>query len=189
MPTCTPIYGLSYPICSDPPCDVAGTFCEFTNQVETQLDRLDGVVDRTSDTIPQFQVSISAPYTLTGTSIVIAFDTVLVDTDNMVDLTTDPFSFPINTPGRWFLYFNASANGNITIQENWTIGISNTPITGAPNIPAQNYEDNGTINPSFLDGSGIQRYPSAGQRVRMFANPATRIVLTATFGGYWIGDI
>lgn len=189
MTTCTPIYGFTYAECSDRPCDIGDAFCTFVNEVEAELDRLDGVVDRTVDTIPQFEVSISVATTLTAGSSNIPFDTVNVDTDNMVDLAADPFSFPINRLGRWFFYFRASANGNTAIQENWSIGLVNTPSLGLSNVPLQNYEDNGTINPSFLNGSGFQRYPAAGTRVSMFANPATGIVLTATFGGYWVGDL
>lgn len=189
MTTCTPIYGFTYALCSDRPCDINDAFCAQTGEVETQLDRLDAIVDRTVDTIPQFQVSLSAPFTLPPGTSNVGFDTVGVDTDNMVNLTADPFSFAINHPGRWFLYFKAQANGNIAIQANWSIGINNTPATGVPDVPFQNYDDNGTINPVDLNGSGFQRYPTAGQRVSLFANPATGIVLEATFGGYWVGDL
>lgn len=84
MPTCTPIYGLTYPIGSDAPCDQSETWCDFAAAVEAQLDRLDLIVGRTDTAIPMAKVSISLPQALASQ---ITFDTVDEDTDNMVDLS------------------------------------------------------------------------------------------------------
>lgn len=84
MTTCTPIYGFTYALCSDRPCDIGDTFCEFASQMETELNRIDSVVARTNTAIPMAKVSISAPQALGA---LIVFDTVDEDTNNMVDLS------------------------------------------------------------------------------------------------------
>lgn len=188
MPTCTPIYGLTYPICADPPCDVGETFCEFANQVEAELDRLDAVVDRTINTIPQFEVMVG-PYTFVGTDRTVSFDTVNVDTDSMVNLSENSFAFPIKTSGRWFFYFHVSTNGNFAIQENIPATVVNTPSLGVITI-TQDYQDNGTNYPVSIDGSGFYRYPAANATlVSLVVNTAAGAILSATFGGYWMGDL
>lgn len=187
MPTCTPIYGLTYPICSDRPCDVGDTFCEMMTQVEVELDRLDDLVNRTVDTIPQFEVSVGA-YTFIGTNRNVAFDTIGVDTDDMVDLTGDPFSFTINTLGRWFFYFRVSTNGNNAVQGNIPVSVVNVPSLGVITI-TQDYQDDGTNYPVPIDGSGFYRYPAAGAQVKLSVNTAALSIVSATFGGYWVGDL
>jgi hypothetical protein len=187
MATCTPIYMLPYIECSDRPCDQSDTWCAFAEAVEIQLDRLDAIVDRVVDTIPQFEVSVGE-YTFIGTNRNVAFDAVGVDTDDMVDLTTDPFSFPINTLGRWFFYFRVATNGNTAVQGNIPVSVVNTPSLGVITI-VQDYQDDGTNYPVPIDGSGFYRYPSAGARISLSVNTAALSIVSATFGGYWMGDL
>lgn len=187
MPTCTPIYGFTYALCSDRPCDIDDTFCEFANQVEVELDRLDTEVDRVVDTIPQFEVAVGA-FAFTDSNRTIAFDTINVDTDDMVDLVTDPFSFPINTLGRWFFYFRVSTNGNTAVSPSIPVSVGNTPSLGVITI-GQTYPDDGTNYPVPIDGSGFYRYPAAGTRVRLTVSTAATAIVSATFGGYWVGDL
>lgn len=187
MPTCTPFYGFTYALCSDAPCDIGDTFCEMAHQVETELVRLDDVVDRVVDTIPQFEVAVGV-YTFPGTSGLVAFDAVNVDTDNMVDLTSDPFSFPVNRTGRWFFYFRVSTNGNIAIQGNIPVSVVNTPSLGVIPI-VQDYQDDGTNYPVPIDGSGFYRYPATGTRVGLSVSTAAPAIISAVFGGYWVGDL
>src|SRR5688572_7425714 len=180
MPTCTPIYGFTYALCSDPPCDIGDTFCEMISQVEAELDRLDEVVNRTVDTIPQFEVSVGA-YTFTSSGDrKVAFDAVGVDTDDMVDLTADPFSFPINRTGRWFFYFRVSTNGNTALQGNIPVTVTNTPSLAQTTIN-QDYQDDGTNYPVPIDGSGFYRYASAGTRVSLTASTAALAIVSAVF--------
>ena len=96
MTTCTPIYGLTYALCSDRPCDIGDTFCEFADQVEDQLDALDLIVDRTIDSLIMAKVRMTAPLAVVipaaaNYSASIAFDAVDVDTADMVDLAANPF--------------------------------------------------------------------------------------------------
>jgi hypothetical protein len=91
MVTCTPQYGLPIVEGTDRPCDYDDTSCAFAEAVEAELDALDAVVARTATTIPVGWVRASAPFTVTQntTTNVFAnppFDTVMMDTGNMVDL-------------------------------------------------------------------------------------------------------
>lgn len=187
MPTCTPTYRFTYALCSDRPCDIGDTFCEFVDQVDTELTRLDGVVDRVVDTIPQFEVAVGA-YTFVGSNRNVAFDTINVDTDNMVDLTSDPFSFPITRAGRWFFYFRVSTDGNIATSINISVTVVNAPSLGVITI-VQDYPDDGTNYPVPIDGSGFYRYPTTGNRVRLTVATAATAIQSAVFGGRWVGDL
>jgi hypothetical protein len=188
MATCTPIYGLPYIECSDRPCDQEDTWCAFVNAVEIELDRLDGVVARTVTTIPQFEVAVGAYVFASSGDRKVAFDTINVDTDDMVDLTSDPFSFSINTVGRWFFYFRVSTNGNSALQGNIPVSVVNVPSLGGHNV-GQDYQDDGTNYPVPIDGSGIYRYPNTGTKVGLTVNTAATAIISATFGGYWLGDL
>lgn len=92
MTTCTPIYRLPLIEGSDRPCDQSETWCAFAGTLETELDRLDSVVARTATAIPFAKVSLSTPQTFNATTSGsrIAFDTILDDSDDMVDLTANP---------------------------------------------------------------------------------------------------
>lgn len=126
MSTCTPIYGLAQVECSDRPCDVNDTLCQFANNVEAQLDALDAVANRTATTVPMVILERNDPFVITaGIVSQPEFQSVLVDTDNMADLTTLNTGFIINTPGIYFLWLYVRGSGtslspnmdtNITIQ-------------------------------------------------------------------------
>lgn len=188
MATCTPIYGLPYIEASDRPCDQSETWCAFAAAVDEELTRLDGIVDRTVDTIPQFQVSVAA-YTFIGSNRVVGFDTIGTDTDDMVNLTSDPFTVTINTAGRWHFYFRVITNGDFAVSQNIPVSVQNTPSLGVPVLIAQDYQDNGTNYPVSIDGSGFYRYPTTGTKVSLSVGTAATAIVSATFGGYWVGDL
>lgn len=188
MTTCTPIYMLPYQDCSDRPCDAPGVWCDFAAAVEVQLDRLDVLINRTVDTIPQFEVSVGAYIFPVSSNRTVAFDTINVDTDNMVNLAEDPLSFPINTFGHWLFYFRVITNGDILIQGNIPVSVVNVPATGGLSV-VQDYQDNGASYPVSIDGSGFYRYSTAGTRVSLNVGTAALSIVSATFGGYWLGDL
>lgn len=106
MATCTPIYGLAQVECSDRPCDVNDTLCQFANDVEAQLDALDAVVNRTATTVPMVILERNDPFTIVVGSnpSLPEFQSVLVDTDNMADLTTLSRGITIQTPGIYYTW-------------------------------------------------------------------------------------
>lgn len=101
MTTCTPVYRLPIIEGTDRPCDQGDAWCAFAETMETELDRLDAVVARTATAIPFAKVSLSAPqtYNATTSGSRIAFDTILDDSDNMVDLTANPGEVQAQRPG------------------------------------------------------------------------------------------
>jgi hypothetical protein len=110
MPSYTPNYALPYPIASDSPCTLSDTWCAFDDAVETQLDAIDSVVARTATATPMAIVSTiglkqySNDPNVLGSNLVVTYDSVLVDTDGMTNLNTNPQGLTIQTAGiylRW----------------------------------------------------------------------------------------
>lgn len=190
MPTCTPVYGLTYAIGSDRPCDIGATLCTFADEVEVELDRLDAIVDRTADSVPMAQVrmTLTTAYPV-GTSTV-GFDTVDVDTAGMVDLTDDPYTILLPYGGRYLIYANAIGN---------TIGVGNTVILTAATLSFDMYLDDAST-PIYLNTGMELRYAPVGVAVvKDTSSPALTLTVqcplaapvftSITFGAYWIGDL
>lgn len=207
MPTCTPIYGLPYPVGSDRPCDQSETWCDFAAGVDARLDILDDVVDRTVDTIPMAQVRLTTAHTQPsnpggGTPSFVPFDTVDVDTANMVDLASDPYIITLPRFGAYFVYFTVEGvSGGAGNQ--WRMGARTpTPSVGTvPSVAFQLYLDDGST-PVTMSSSGLFRYLSpvpAGTTGYTTSDPrvvlqvdtaAVALVLTAvTFGIHWMRDL
>ena len=196
MPTCTPLYGLPYAIGSDRPCDIGDTLCDFANAVETELSRLDSIVDRTVDTIPMAQVRMTVTTTYPtnpggGTPAVVAFDTVDVDTADMVNLTANPYVITLPRAGRYIVY--AQYFGT-------TVGTGNQINFTAGTVARAEYLDDAST-PIYLNASAELRYAPATVTgvVRDTGNPDLTFLLSCavtppvatniTFGVYWIGDL
>jgi hypothetical protein len=192
MPTCTPVYLLPYPIGSDPPCDVGGTLCAFATAVEAELDRLDAVVDRVVDSVPMAQVrqTITRTYAANpggGTPAAIQFDTVDVDTADMVDLAANPFLVQLPRFGRYHVY------GHIVGD---TVGASNSVSISVSGDSLDQYLDDGST-PIYANGSIVIRYSntapadtSTGALTFTVSVAAVGPTITAaTFGVYWLGDL
>lgn len=204
MTTCTPIYGLAYIECADRPCDQSTTWCDFINTVEVNLDRIDATADRTVDTIPQAQVRLTIPRTQGtnpggGTPQLVPFDTVDVDTANMVDLAADPFTILLPMQGIYFVYFDVEAT-TTGAGNRLTARAASANGSSAPAVANQLYLDDGS--PVFMSSSGEFRYQNpipagtsnyttSDNRLVLQVNaPAVGIPLTAvTFGTYWLRDL
>ena len=106
---CTPIYGLPYATGSSDPCNIGSTGCEFAEAVEVQLDALDAIVDRTALTVPLGFMAYSGRQDYNNNqpgAYVPFFDTTLVDTDNMIDFSSDPTLMTIRTAGVYALFMS-----------------------------------------------------------------------------------
>lgn len=204
MPTCTPFYGLPYIIGTDRPCDQDETWCEFATAVDAELDRLDDVVDRVVDTVPMVQVRLTLPRTQAtnpggGVNVLVPFDTVDVDTANMVDLAASPFVITLPRFGVYMVYFTVTgttAASNI----NWRVQAQH-PTDTVANVASQSYIDDGST-PVVISSAGEYRYlvpvPASTfdyttadpQLVLVADSPSAGLPLTAvTFGAYWIRDL
>jgi hypothetical protein len=166
MATCTTVYGLAVVECSDRPCDVNDTLCEFANGVEEQLDALDAVVERTATTVPMVKLAMTVPRVITTNNddaVVIHFDTVLVDTDNMFDSSASDDFIVFNTAGVYNFSYNFRATttggGNQT-----AVGgavFLDLPPTGfgTSTRPTQDNRQNQTGQPMYQSGVGL--FPAA----------------------------
>ena len=122
--TCTPNYQLPYPTGASRPCDYDETSCEFAEAVEAQLDLLDTVVLRTETTVPMAWIKTSTSFFTVqnaGQNAIFEppFDTVIVDTDNMVDLIQFN-GITVNTPGLYlcWIYVRGTATAVIATDTN-----------------------------------------------------------------------
>jgi hypothetical protein len=200
MTTCTPVYGLPCIDGGDAPCEQSATWCDFATIVEANLDRLDAVADRAIDSIPMAQVRLtvasSQAASPTGSAVYVSFDTVDVDTDNMVDLTANPFVITLPSFGRYFAYFSIQAATTGTANINIIAAVA-TP-TGTALETVDQYSDD-LSNPFYMSGSGSFRYqsPTGGanqtttsNQILLNVNTTAAIPLQAvTFGVYWLGDL
>jgi hypothetical protein len=192
MATCTPVYGFTYAVGSDAPCDIDDTLCAFAAEVEAELDRIDTVVDRTVDSVPMAQVrmTLTTAYPSNpggGTPAVVAFDTVDVDTEDMVNLTDDPYTITLPRFGRYLVYANAVGV---------TVGAGNTVTLNAASTASDQYLDDAST-PIYLNAAAELRYAASG--VLDVTSPAltctvscaaaSPVFTSITFGAYWLGDL
>lgn len=106
-PDCLPYFE-----CTDSPCLNTGTvcepssvFCDLTALLDLRLTSFDATAERTNAAVPFAKVARSAPQTIdtniATSSRFVEWDTVLLDNNNMVDLTVDPNFINIRTTGIW----------------------------------------------------------------------------------------
>lgn len=197
MPTCTPIYQLPYPIGSDPLCDVDETLCELVTTVEEQLNRLDGIVDRTVDTVPLVRVRLTSPFTFvstTNTTIAVPFDTIDVDTANMVNLEDDASRIMLPFEGTYSTAFQVTL-ASVPTGDLFSASIG--PLSGFGPAFDQYLSDGST--PVMLNSSNLLRYTtsllvprdttSTDIYLNLFALVGTFIVTEAIASVYWQGDL
>jgi len=199
MSTCTPVYGLEYAVGADRPCDINDTLCAFADSVESNLDRFDAIVDRTIDTTPMAQVRLTAPFSFDntgggGTTISIPFDTVDVDTDNMVDLASNPFGITMPAFGRYVVNFQlVAASFPVAITINASVGsLSNTNIG-----PYDNYLSDASV-PVPMNGTYTVRYSTTSPSdtttddLLLYVTVPASVVTTinsARLTVYWLADL
>jgi len=197
MATCTPIYGLAMVECSDRPCDIDDTMCQFANDVEVELDRLDAIVTRTATTIPQAVVAFTESTTYTvvpASNFPTVFDTVLADTDDMFDSAV-PEQILINTPGMYSLSANiwgktTGAGGNLAgTNLYFRVQTGPTPVTITSDV--RQFAANG-LN-FFLDINAAHPLLAGDVVILLqsvfFIVPDTFTVNRVQFSVTWLGDL
>lgn len=138
--TCTPTYALPYPTGASRPCDYDETSCEFAEAVETQLNLLDAVVQRTETTIPMAWINASLDFFVVqnaaqNTLVQPPYDTTVVDTDNMVDLTQFN-GITVNTAGLYltWVYIRSTATAVTVTDTNTFYNLVIEPPVNVSNI-------------------------------------------------------
>lgn len=194
MTTCTPLYGLPYAEGGDRPCDVFEPLCDFANAVETQLDLLDGVVDRVVDTVPMVQVKLTTPFTFvstTNTTVTIPFDTISFDTANFVSLADSANQITLPRGGRYLVSFQMQI-ASIPVSDTAFVSLS------AGSVFDQYVSDSST--PVYLNGAGELRYAPPGSGVIVdTTSPLLTLTLAVLIGTFtvdavtlciaWIADL
>lgn len=105
MVACTTDFDLPYQEGTDRPCDLPEIWCRFADLVEAQLLVVENIVNRTAVGVPFAKVTKTSTTTypipaLPGTDMfAVQFDSVVVDNDNMVDLSSDPLHVFVKRPG------------------------------------------------------------------------------------------
>jgi hypothetical protein len=90
-----------------PLCDKTSVWCELAGILDGVLTTFDDIKARAVDSFPYAQVGISAlPYVVqigdtTLAEVLLPWDSVLGDSDNMADLSVDPYSLTLRRPGVW----------------------------------------------------------------------------------------
>lgn len=208
MTTCTPL-GLVFPEGSDAPCDVAETTCEFAAGTEGYLTQLDDLVQRTATTLPMAWVRTQVPVSLvisfsSLSGIQPVFDTVVADTDNMVDLTVRPSEILINRTGIYMLGFYmrgqvtllAPGNSMNTFSSIDPTGSNSFPITGTGfNSYLPKYRSYVFTNGYIMAQTAFTILPlSAGETYTLNISPSgldndTFTLVEADLYAVWLGDV
>lgn len=130
--------GLLYPSGTDRPCDSWETWQRFGLDLDSRLSALDVDVARAAGR-PFAKVSTVTPQQLTLAEDLVAFDTVLADTDGMVDLNRLPEAVVPQRPGIYLLEAWGTLN-NLDTGAVWSIyiveggsGIEGGIVTGMQN--------------------------------------------------------
>jgi len=192
MTTCTPIYGLEYQTGSDRPCDAPEVWCNFAQSVEDQLDIIDTSMSTSIVTVPQFAVSVAGGFTLSPADLV-PFDTVLADTANIVDLSSNKYTFRLPMAGRWFLYYQASIS-YASFLVAFTLRIGNFPALSTSEsfyTSEVDYSTTNTANPIFAGTGQMVYYPDDATSIGLnvgTTDPAN-VNFSAILGGFWMGDL
>lgn len=196
MATCTPILGLPYAEGSDAPCDINDTLCEFAEAVESALDALDSMVDRTIDTVPMVQVKLTAPLTTVSaggsTVITVPFDTISFDTANMVSLAMNPYRITLPRQGRYLASWQLQMS-SVPLNDTVTARLLGSSVSGL--TQDQYISDSST--PVYLNAASELRYASSGVvdttsqflTFNVLVNIGTFVIESATVCLTWIADL
>jgi len=194
---CTSDFGLPYQECSDPPCDLAQVWCDLVNLVEAELLAGDDVVARTSTAVPLAMIHYEPDVAVALGGGEVPFDTVLADTDDMVDLTVFPGILPkrngnylIDVHLRYGLGLDNAREGayirigNVTMP---VIGGTLPAVATAYTRGLTNHDDEvrGSMLWQFNDTSPIPRDITVIDHGTSGTNPLQLATLTV----YWHSDV
>lgn len=84
-------------------CDPSTVWCDLVNIVEAQLNPIDDLISRTATAIPLASVTGTQPLD-SGIPVNVVFDTVMFDTDNMVNLDANPTVVTPQRSGMYMVY-------------------------------------------------------------------------------------
>ena len=203
MTTCTP-GGLPVVEGSDRPCDIDDWSCDFAAAVESRLDTLDSVVNRTFTTIPAAWLHLEGDEQFVLTVDVaedrsVTFTNVIMDTDNLVSLDENASGFNIGRDGLyyvWFAVFGIFTSGSGTMTVRYRMRADQvSPVT----FETATHPFHGS--PSLVPGETMAG--TAGSVVRLRAGDVITLeadsvsgtsgndmtMFEVDFGIVWVGDV
>lgn len=142
-PNCIPYFEGPEDIClnTGTVCDPSTVWCDIAALVDAKLTEFDNIVNTSVNTFPYAEVAITdVPFDLSsgtssGMTQIAIWDAVLGDSDNIVDLGTDPSTFYLRRSGIW------SVRCTVT----WRSSFSQTEMylslttPGTPKIPTNTF--------------------------------------------------
>lgn len=122
--------GLPYQQGTDRACDAPDVWCDFTNTLETLLLPIDTSTGRLSPARPCAKVARTTTFTVNDTTnpggVPIPWETVVFDTDNMVDLTKSQYEITPQRDGTYYVLTTMSGTTPSTVTTSATLGVSTT---------------------------------------------------------------
>jgi hypothetical protein len=198
--------GLEYQQGTDRPCDAPDVWCDFTETLEGLLVPIDDIAGRISPSIPCAKVKRTTALSVNDATnpfgIPVAWDSVIFDTDGMVDLTNSQFEIKPTRSGTYFVVSTMVASLNGVTTTSATLNIIVSEFSTSP------FFSSGTSAQwldqcPMLDTAGSAYYWRIG--VAHIYNPSTfkfgysvfvgsnaSLILTATditLSVYWISDV
>lgn len=186
----TPIYELPYQEGTDPPCFGPGTgcdnltsvWCDFAALVEEQLVAFDNVIGRTAAAIPMAKITVASIWQPTQTPGVIPFDTVVFDTDSMVDFNAGAGITPSRN-GIYRIDLRAHFDTYFPVNDSLLITIN----LGSESLPQNLF---GAVSTGHTKSQGTPAIPIFRGAVRSSTlynftsiTPSPRMVVGAVAGG------
>jgi hypothetical protein len=102
-PDCLPYFTEDDPLClnTGTVCDPSTVWCDFAELVEAKLDEFDETIQRAADSVPMAWVETTSlfSYVIGDPTRSVPFDTVRVDTANMVNLDENPSAITVTRSG------------------------------------------------------------------------------------------
>ena len=160
-PNCIPYFEGFEDIClnTGTACEPSTVWCDIAALVDAKLTEFDTIVNTSINTFPYAEVAITeVPFTIdsgsssSATQIAI-WDAVLGDSDNIVDLGTDPSTFYLRRSGIW----------SVRCAVTWRSSLSQTQVylslttPGTPKIPVSTF--------TLFDRIWVEPLPDPGASV------------------------
>jgi hypothetical protein len=190
--------GLPYQLGSDRPCDAPEVWCALTAALETKLASVDTTLARLSPSVPVAKLTRSTqldiPMTVANNSqAVIPYEGVEVDTDNMVDFATSPYSIRPRRPGTYFVtawmqFYAANFDNSGLYLTRGPVGSSFFVVA----FQQQAHNASGLLNLFYLRVAGLAPWSSTDtvgfSSLFSAFGPGTLSLFNATLAAYWVND-
>jgi hypothetical protein len=197
--------GLEYQQGTDRPCDAPDVWCDFTETLEGLLLPIDNIAGRISPSIPCAKVKRTTAFAVNDATnpfgVPVPWDSVIFDTDGMVDLTNSQFEIKPTRSGTYFVVSTMVASMNGVVTTSGTLNVIVSEFSTSP------FFSSGTSAQwldqcPMLDAAGSAYYWRIGVAhiytpstfkfgYSVFVGSNSSLILTATditLSVYWISD-